>query len=142
MKILDKEFDLFISAEEIDSIVCHLASEVNRDFKDKNPYFLVMMNGAFMFASDFLRKITIRNKLSFIKYKSYNGMQSSGKVVSEMMIPSDVQDRDVIIIEDIVDTGLTMQAFLEDLKQFQPKSVSIVSFLMKPDSLKCKFPVK
>lgn len=142
MKILDKEFDLFISAKEIDSIVCHLASEVNRDFKDKNPYFLVMMNGAFMFASDFLRKITIRNKLSFIKYKSYNGMQSSGKVVSEMMIPSDVQDRDVIIIEDIVDTGLTMQAFLEDLKQFQPKSVSIVSFLMKPDSLKCKFPVK
>ena len=142
MKILDKEFDLFISAEEIDSIVCHLASEVNRDFKDKNPYFLVMMNGAFMFASDFLRKITIRNKLSFIKYKSYNGMQSSGKVVSEMMIPSDVQDRDVIIIEDIVDTGLTMQAFLEDLKPFQPKSVSIVSFLMKPDSLKCKFPVK
>ncbi len=142
MKILDKEFDVYIPAEEIDSIVCHLASEVNRDFKDKNPYFLVMMNGAFMFASDLLRKITIRNKLSFIKYKSYNGMQSSGKVVPEMMIPSDVKDRDVVIIEDIVDTGLTMQAFLEDLKQFQPRSVSIVSFLMKPESLKCKFPVK
>lgn len=142
MKILDKEFDVFIPAEEIDSIVSRLASEVNRDFKDKNPYFLVMMNGAFMFASDFLRKITIQNKLSFIKYKSYNGMQSSGKVVPEMMIPSDVKDRDVVIIEDIVDTGLTMQAFLEDLKQFQPRSVSIVSFLMKPDSLQCNFPIK
>lgn len=142
MKILDKEFDVFIPAKEIDSIVCRLANEVNRDFEDKNPYFLVMMNGAFMFASDFLRKITIRNNLSFIKYKSYNGLQSTGKVVTEMMIPSDVKDRDVVIIEDIVDTGLTMQAFLNDLKQLNPKSVSIVSFLLKPESLKCKFPVK
>ena len=78
----------------------------------------------------------------FIKYKSYNGLQSTGKVVTEMMIPSDVKDRDVVIIEDIVDTGLTMQAFLNDLKQLNPKSVSIVSFLLKPESLKCKFPVK
>ena len=141
MRVLDKEFEVYISAHEIDSIVTRIASELNQDFKDRIPYFLVMMNGAFMFASDLLRKVSLSSNLAFVKYTSYEGLQSSGKVTSEMGIPKDVENRDVVIIEDIVDTGLTMQAFMNDLKQFHPKSVSIVSFLTKPDKLECDIKV-
>lgn len=135
MRFKDKNFVEMLSQEEIALIVDRVAASINRDLEGKNPFFLVMMNGAFVFAADLLRKVTIPCGLAFVKYTSYQGMKSTGKVTPIVPIPADVKGRNVVVIEDIVDTGVTMEAFLKELKTFSPESVRIASFLTKPDAL-------
>lgn len=125
-----------LSREDIARIVERLAASLNADMEGKNPYFLVMMNGAVFFATDLLRQITIPCGLAFIKYTSYVGMGSSGKVTPVLPVPADVKGRNVVVIEDIVDTGETMKAFLTEIQRLAPASVRIVSFLAKPAALK------
>lgn len=125
-----------LSREDIARIVERLAASLNTDMEGKNPYFLVMMNGAVFFATDLLRQITIPCGLAFIKYTSYVGMGSSGKVTPVLPVPSDVKGRNVVVIEDIVDTGETMKEFLTEIQRLAPASVRIVSFLAKPAALK------
>ena len=141
MELNDKEFEIFISAGEIADIVSRLAVSVNRDFAGKDPFFIIMLNGAFMFAADFLRKIAVSYEVGFVSLSSYKGMQTSGQVKIYTAIPEKIKDRHVVILEDIVDTGVTMDFFLSELNRFSAKSVSIVSLFVKPDVLQQKIHV-
>jgi hypoxanthine phosphoribosyltransferase len=141
MKLNDKEFEIFISADEIADIVSRLAVSVDRDFAGKDPFFIIMLNGAFMFAADFLRKITVSHEVGFVSLSSYKGVQTSGQVRIYTAIPEKIKDRHVVILEDIVDTGVTMDFFLSELSKFSAKSISIVSLFVKPDVLQQKIHV-
>lgn len=133
--VKDKTFTEFISASELKSIVRNLAEIVEERFKAKNPLFLVMLNGAFIFAADFLRCLQQPYETVYVKYSSYNGMETSGHVEGSE-IPSSVQGRNVVILEDIVDSGLTMDVFKRDLQNKNPESVTLVSLLSKPSARK------
>ncbi len=141
MELNGKEFEMYISAGEMAEIISRLALSVNRDFAGKEPFFIIMLNGAFMFAADFLRKITVSHEVDFVRVSSYEGTQTSGKVKIHSHIPDKIKDRHVVILEDIVDTGITMDFFLSELKKYQTKSISIVSLFVKPDVLQQKITV-
>lgn len=133
--VKDKIFTEFISENEMKSMISDLANKVEEKFKDKNPLFLVMLNGAFIFASDFLRYLKNPYETIFVRYTSYSGMQTTGHVTASA-IPETVKGRNVIILEDIVDSGLTMDIFKKDLAKMKPESITLVSMLSKPSARK------
>ena len=136
IKIKDKVFQPYISEFEIQSRIQQIAIELEVKFQDKNPIFVVVLRGAFMFASDILKKFNHPCEIEFVKLTSYSGMQSTGKINIILPLNEDlVKNRDVIIIEDIVDSGLTMDFFVSYVKAQQPASVTLVSFLYKPENL-------
>ena len=136
VKIKDKTFKTSIPEEEILKKVQVVAQRINQDMEGKNPLFLAVLNGAFMFAADLMRMVTIPSEISFVKYASYQGTSSTGKMKELMGINQDLSGRDVIIVEDIVDSGFTMQHMIEDLKTKNPASIHICSLLVKPGNLK------
>ncbi len=138
IKIGDKIFKPFISAQEIDSAVKKVADKMNEDLKDKNPVFICILNGAFMFAADLYRYINIDSQITFMRMKSYEGMSTTGNVKSISGLLEDVKDRTVVVIEDIIDTGYTMQGIIEQLKEKGAKEVIISTLLFKPEALKVK----
>lgn len=141
VKILDKEFEIYLSAAEIDKAVSRVADSINEDLKGKTPLFLIVLNGAFMFASDLLKKIELDNTLSFVKLSSYSGTRSS-RVVKELIGLNEViKGRTVVIIEDIIDTGLTMQRMLEILHQQEVAEVKIATLVFKPGSFEGDYPI-
>jgi len=136
IQIKDKLFNQYITEAQIQTRIQEIVSELSEKYKDKNPVFVVVLRGAFMFASDILKKFNYPCEIEFVKLSSYTGMQSTGKI--NMLLPLKeeiVKNRDVIIIEDIVDSGLTMDFFLSYVKGLEPKSVSLISFLYKPENL-------
>ncbi len=135
VKIKDKTFKTSIPEAEILEKVKVVADRINKDFEGKTPVFLAVLNGSFIFAADLLRMITIPNEISFVKYASYQGTSSTGKMKELMGINQDLTGRDVIIVEDIVDSGFTMQHMIEDLKKHNPASIHICSLLVKPGNL-------
>lgn len=136
MTIKDKTFETFIPEEEILRRVKAVADRINVDMAGKNPLFLAVLNGAFVFAADLLRMITIPCEISFVKLASYEGTTSTGKVKEVIGINENLAGRTVVIVEDIVDTGLTMKQMVETLGTRQPESVHICTLLLKPDKLK------
>lgn len=128
-------FDEFLSATEIASLVQGIANRINADYAGREPLFICVLNGAFIYASDLFKCINLPAEITFVRLKSYEGTATTGKV--NMLIPLQVpvKDRDVIIVEDIVDTGLTMHGFIQYLKEEGARSVELTSFLFKPDSL-------
>src|SRR5919199_3412259 len=136
IKLRDKAFEIFISEEIILQKVKELAENINRDYQGKKPLFIAILNGSFMFAADLFKHITIDAEITFIKLASYKGMKSSGQVITAIGLELDLIDRDVIIIEDIVDTGKTLHYFLPKLQHQQPASLKIASLLHKPEALK------
>ena len=140
--VKDKDFTISIKEEVILKEVDRLASELNRDLADKEPLFLGVLNGSFMFMSDLMKRITIPCQLQFMKVASYTGMGSTGKVTDLIGIDGDVKGRTVVIIEDIIDTGTTMKHLVEKLEKLGPKEILICTFLMKPGSLKVDLDVK
>lgn len=134
--IKDKTFETFIPEEEILRRVKAVADRINVDLAGKNPLFLAVLNGAFVFAADLLRMITIPCEISFVKLASYEGTTSTGKVKEVIGINENLAGRTVVIVEDIVDTGLTMKQMVETLGTRQPESVHICTLLLKPDKLK------
>lgn len=136
MTIKDKTFETFIPEEEILRRVKAVADRINVDLAGKNPLFLAVLNGAFVFAADLLRMITIPCEISFVKLASYEGTTSTGKVKEVIGINENLAGRTVVIVEDIVDTGLTMKQMVESLGTRQPESVHICTLLLKPDKLK------
>ncbi len=136
VKIKDKTFRVSISEQEISQRVKAVAERINHDFAGKNPLFLAVLNGAFVFAADLMREITIPCEISFVKLASYQGTTSTGNVHEVLGINEDLTDRVVIIVEDIVDTGLTMSQMVESLGTRHPAEVHICSLLVKPDKLK------
>ena len=136
IQIKDKLFNQYITEAQIQTRIQEIVSELSEKYKDKNPVFVVVLRGTFMFASDILKKFNYPCEIEFVKLSSYTGMQSTGKI--NMLLPLKeeiVKNRDVIIIEDIVDSGLTMDFFVSYVKGLAPKSVSLISFLYKPENL-------
>lgn len=133
--ILDKTFVTSIPEEELLKRVKAVAERINKDFEGKTPLFLAVLNGAFMFAADLMREINIPCEISFVKLASYQGTTSTGTIKEVMGINEDLSGRHVIIVEDIVDTGLTMKQMIETLGTRNPASVSVCTMLLKPDKL-------
>ncbi len=133
IKIKDKEFSIFIKSDEILNSVAKVANQINHDYKDKNPLFLVVLNGAFMFASDLMKKIDLECEISFVKLSSYEGTTSTEKVKHLIGINEEIKGRNIIVVEDIVDTGITIVHMMEELKKYEPADVKIATLLLKPE---------
>ncbi len=135
VKVKDKTFRTFIPEAEILQRVKAVADKLNEDMKDKNPLFLAVLNGSFMFAADLMRMITIPCEISFVKLASYQGTTSSGKIKEVIGINEELKGRTVVIVEDIVDTGFTMKRMLDQLGTRDPESLHICTLLVKPGKL-------
>jgi hypoxanthine phosphoribosyltransferase len=134
VQVRELVFEKFISREEIDVAVQKVADAINRDFEGKNPLLLAILNGAFIFASDLMRKITIPCEISFVKFASYSGTQSTSNIKELIGVDEDLKGRYVIIVEDIVDTGLTMEKLLQDIDLKKPAGVKVACFCFKPEA--------
>jgi hypoxanthine phosphoribosyltransferase len=135
VRIHDKTFQPYLSEPDIREKVRELAGALSRDYRDKNPIFIAILNGAFMFAADLFKNLTIDAEISFIKLASYKGMKSSGQVITAIGLDTEIFDRHVIILEDIVDTGKTLHEFLPQLWHQQPASIKITALLHKPGAM-------
>lgn len=136
VKILDKEFEIFIPFEKITSIVEKMADQINDELNGKSPIFLCVLNGSFMFGTELYKRITsLEAEISFVKLSSYRGVSSTGKVRELIGLSEDLEGRTVIIIEDIVDTGITISNIIEQVKAHKPAEVKIATLLLKPDAL-------
>lgn len=131
----DKIFEPFISAVEISRKVDEIAAQLNHDYAGKKPLFISILNGSFMFASDLFKLVKIDAEICFIKLASYKGTKSTGYVITAIGLDVDIYNRHVIIIEDIVDTGKTLNVFLPQLKHQQPASLKIAALLHKPEAI-------
>ncbi|EJX05548.1 hypoxanthine phosphoribosyltransferase [gut metagenome] len=136
IQIKDKRFTPFISAEKIEKEVARVANEINRDLEGTNPLFLSVLNGSFIFTADLMRHLTLPSEVSFVKLASYAGTSSTGKVKELVGLGDNIEGRTVVIVEDIVDTGVTMKHLLETLQAKHPKEIRICTLLLKPDKLK------
>jgi hypoxanthine phosphoribosyltransferase len=135
IKILDKTFKTFIPESEIQKRVAAVAEKINHDMAGKNPLLLAVLNGSFIFAADLMRNLTIPCEISFVKLASYQGTTSTGKIKEIIGINENLENRDVIIVEDIVDTGNTMKRMLDTLGTRNPRSLHICTLLVKPGKL-------
>lgn len=136
IKVLDKEFDVFIEREVIENAIHELAKRMDEDLKGRNPLFLVMLNGAFMFASELFKNMEMDSEISFVKYSTYKGVNSTGSVNKLIGLSSDVEGRDIVIVEDVIDSGYTMKCLLEDLKKRNVGNIKIATMLFKPKAFK------
>lgn len=136
VKLKDKSFRISIPAEKIQKRIEELALEVNAEMKDKNPLFIVILNGAFLFASDLIKKINVDCEITFVRVASYDGTESTGKIRNMLGLHENVKDRNVIIVEDIVDRGETMQFLLSEINKFHPADIKVATLLFKPAALK------
>ena len=142
VRIKDKTFKTFIPESEIKAQVQRVAQQINEDMKDKNPLLLAVLNGSFIFSADLMRALTIPCEISFVKLASYQGTTSTGKVKEVLGINEDLTGRTVIIVEDIVESGLTMQRMIESLGTRNPESIHICTLLLKPQRLKVPLNIK
>lgn len=136
VKVYDRFFTVSIPEEKIIKRVCEVGKQISSDLKDERPLFLAILNGAFVFAADLLRAISIPCEISFVRLSSYEGTQSTGKVKQLIGLNKDIEGRTIVIVEDIIDSGLTMKSLLSLLKEKNPQAIHIASLLVKPDNLK------
>ena len=134
IRVHDKEFEIYLSEAAIQERVKSIAEKINKDYEGKSPLFIPILNGSFMFASDLFKFLTINTELSFIKLASYKGMKSTGNVITSIGLDADLFEKDIIILEDIVDTGKTLYNFLPKLKDHHPSSLRIAALLHKPEA--------
>ncbi|AEW01741.1 hypoxanthine phosphoribosyltransferase [Niastella koreensis] len=134
IRVHDKQFEPYISASTIAGRIKEIAGELNRDYSDKKPLFIAILNGSFMFAADLYKELHIDAEVCFIKLASYKGTKSTGHVITAIGLDMDLFGRDVVIVEDIVDTGKTLSEFLPQLHHQQPASLKIVALLHKPEA--------
>jgi len=135
IQIRDKSFVVSISAEKIQTRILEMAAEISRDYEDKKPIFVCILNGAFIFAADLFRALSIECEITFLKLSSYSGTQSTGVVSKISEIKVNLKDRHVVILEDIVDTGETAVYIVEEMKRHQAADVRFASLLIKPKAL-------
>lgn len=136
VKVHDLHFKPIISKEKIQERVLELGKTIAIDYSDKMPLFLGILNGAFLFAADLIRAANIPCEISFVKLASYDGISSSGQVLTKIGLNRSIKDRHIILVEDIVDTGTTLSKFIPVLKKEEPASIAIATFCHKPTALK------
>ncbi len=139
--IHDKQFKPYLSGQKIAETVKKMAVKMNADLDKVNPLFLVVLNGSFVFAADLLREISFDCEISFVKLSSYAGTETRGKVTELIGLTESVTDRTVVIVEDIVDSGITMSCLIDDLKNKKAKEVKLATLLFKPESFKKNFKI-
>ncbi len=138
----DKVFEPFIDEQKIKDAISALASQINTDYKDKNPLFLGILNGSFIFAADLFRQITGAAEISFLKLASYQGTTTTGQITELIGLNETLHDRHVIIVEDIVDTGITLEKIIHILQQKSPSSIAVATLLFKPEAYQKAYPIK
>ena len=135
VKLKDKTFQVSISAEKIQQAVVQIAEKINKDYANKElPIFISILNGSFMFTADLFKHIDFVCEVTFLKLTSYRGTSSTGSVRQLIGVNESIEARDVIVLEDIVDTGITLEQILGQLKSFEPASVKVASLLFKPEA--------
>ena len=142
LTVKDKKFVPFIEKQPLEERIAELGREINEDYRDKNPLFVVVLNGAFMFAAELMKSVTIPCEITFVRVSSYSKTQSTGEVTEVLGLKEPIRDRHVIIVEDIVDTGLTMNKLLFQLSAQHPESIQVATMLFKPKALKTPLSVK
>jgi len=140
IQVLDKTFEPYLKEAAIQEKITELAAQLNKDYAGKRPLFLSILNGSFLFTADLFKKITIEAEVSFIKLASYKGTSSTGNVITAIGLDTNVKDRHIVILEDIIDTGKTLHHYLPQLDSMQPASVKIAVLLNKKEAL--QYPVK
>ena len=141
VKVRDKEFSLFLTAEDIEKAVDQVAEMINIDMQGKDPLFICVLNGAFIFASDLLKKVEVECEITFVKLSSYTGTRSTNTVRELIGLDHPLEGRTVIIIEDIIDTGITMGYTLKKLRDLGATDVRIASLLFKPEAFKKNYAI-
>ena len=140
--IKDKTFETSIPEAEILERVSEVASRINSDMAGKNPLLLAVLNGSFVFAADLVRRLTIPCEISFVKLASYEGTGSTGDVTELIGLNCDLDGRTVVVVEDIIDSGLTMERLLATLQKYNPESVHVCTLLLKPGNLQAKLDIE
>ena len=141
IKVLDKEFGLYIPQEKIETNIQKVAEQINRDLDGKNPLFLVVLNGAFMFASELFKRLTIPCEISFVKLSSYAGTETNSVVRELIGLDHSLEGRNVVVVEDIVDTGHTIRYTLQKIKDLKASDVRIATLFFKPKSFQYDYPI-
>lgn len=140
----DLTFEVMIPAEEIDKAIEKVAEKLNNDYAScqKPPIFVGVLNGAFIFLADVVRKLTFQNEIAFMQISSYEGTQSTGEIRQKLGIDFDITDRDIIIVEDIVETGHSINHMIEYLRSLSPRSVEVCTLFFKPEKYLYDLPIK
>jgi hypoxanthine phosphoribosyltransferase len=139
--LLDKSFEIFIANEQIQKAIDQMAEPMAQDLRDKNPLFLVVLNGAFMFAADLLKRFDFDCQVSFVKLSSYMGTKTTSVVREIIGLDEVLHGRTVVIVEDIIDTGITMANTIPKLRNLEAKEVKLASLLFKPDAFTMDYPI-
>lgn len=141
IQILDKKFTEFIPEKEIQEKIVELAARIDNDFEGREVIFIGILNGAFMFAADLFKRLNLKARISFLKLASYSGTNSSGAVKDLIGCNDDLEGKNVIIIEDIVDTGITLEHIVNSLTGRKPKEIKVAALLIKPEAYRKSIPV-
>ncbi len=141
MKINNKSFRPFIDKQELQCMVEQLASAVSKDYAEADLMVCPVLTGAYLFAADLTRQLTIPCRMQFVRYTSYSGMASTGTVSAVLPFTSEVTGRDVLIVEDVIDSGLTIQVMLQEIAKLQPRSVKVCALLYKPNSFRGNYSI-
>ncbi|MDR2120706.1 MAG: hypoxanthine phosphoribosyltransferase [Tannerella sp.] len=137
IRLKDRDFILYIREEYIVGSIARMAAEIALDLHDENPLFVGILNGAYMFAAELMSRLSPEYELTFAAYSSYRGIRSEGVVKELLPVGSDVRGRTVILLEDVIDTGLTMQYVVSKLREAGAADVRLATMLFKPAALKC-----
>lgn len=136
IKVLDKEFDILLENDNIQKRTRLIGIQLNVDYENRCPLFIGVLNGSFLFMADLVKEVTVPCEMAFIRVSSYKDTESTGEVKELLGLTEDLKGRDIILVEDIVDTGLTLSYILKEIYKHEPASVSVCSLLLKPDALK------
>ena len=136
--IKDKDFELYMSQDQIAQVISRLAGEISNDLRDLDPLFCPILNGSFLFVADLVRKLVFDPEICFIKYSSYQGTQSTGSTNQLIGFPGSVKGRNILIVEDIIETGISMRDIIECLKAKEPASIRICTLMHKPQLMQCQ----
>lgn len=139
--VKDRQFSISITAEQIQQRVAEVAAQIDKDLAGKNPLFLAVLNGSFIFAADLMRGITTPSEISFVRLASYEGMGTTGRVKEVLGLTENLEGRTVVVIEDIIDSGFTMQKLMADLRQQNPAELRLVALLVKPGNMQVNLPI-
>jgi len=140
--VKDKKFEVYLSSEKISARIAELAKRISLDYEGKDPLVIGVLNGSLYFLTDLTLKLDKEVELALVRYQSYEGTQSTGGFKVSLPFDERARNRDILLVEDIVDTGRTLIRLKADLEEFEPKSVEVISLLMKPEVFGNKFPVK